>query len=148
MEEYKKKQSDGEKNEKEIIFSQAIKAGKRIYYLDVKRSRKNELFLAITESKKVIVGDGDESQVNFEKHKIFLYKEDMDRFLKAMQHAINFIHEQQPSLPEQEEEATADEERPQSCNNEYATEGNTEDKIEAEESASSLGGELKFDIDF
>lgn len=40
--------------DKEIVFSKAIKAGKRIYYLDVKKNRKGEMFLAITESKKVV----------------------------------------------------------------------------------------------
>lgn len=61
-------------NDKEIVFSKSIKAGKRIYYLDVKKNRKDEMFLAITESKKVITGEGDDSQVSFEKHKIFLYR--------------------------------------------------------------------------
>ena len=62
--------------DKEIVFSKAIKAGKRIYYLDVKKNRKGEMFLAITESKKVVSGEGNAPQVSFEKHKIFLYKED------------------------------------------------------------------------
>ena len=52
-------------NDKEIIFSKAIKAGKRIYYLDVKKNRKGELFLAITESKKTDYGEGDNAKVNF-----------------------------------------------------------------------------------
>ena len=68
MEDYKKKSVvDGDK---EIVFSKAIKAGKRIYYLDVKKNRKDEMFLAITESKKIVSGEGDDSQVSFEKHKI------------------------------------------------------------------------------
>ena len=79
MEEQKKRHSDVEKSEKDIVYSQAIKAGKRIYYLDVKMNRKDELFLAITESKKIITGEGEEAQVNFEKHKIFLYKEDLEK---------------------------------------------------------------------
>ena len=53
-------------NDKEIVFSQSIKAGKRIYYLDVKKNRKDEMFLAITESKKIVMGEGDDSQVSFE----------------------------------------------------------------------------------
>jgi len=57
MEEIKKK-SGVEMNEKEIVFSKSIKAGKRIYYLDVKKNRKDEMFIAITESKKVISGEG------------------------------------------------------------------------------------------
>ena len=49
MEDFKKK-SGLDVNDKEIVFSQSIKAGKRIYYLDVKKNRKDEMFLAITES--------------------------------------------------------------------------------------------------
>ena len=62
MEDLKKKMS-ADMNDKEIVFSKSIKAGKRIYYLDVKKNRKDEMFLAITESKKVITGEGDDSQV-------------------------------------------------------------------------------------
>ena len=64
MEDLKKKMS-ADMNDKEIVFSKSIKAGKRIYYLDVKKNRKDEMFLAITESKKVITGEGDDSQVSF-----------------------------------------------------------------------------------
>ena len=62
--------------DKEIVFSKAIKAGKRIYYLDVKKNRKGEMFLAITESKKVVSAEGNSPQVSCEKQKILLYKED------------------------------------------------------------------------
>ncbi|WP_321426134.1 DUF3276 family protein [uncultured Bacteroides sp.] len=94
MEEFKKK-SGVEMNEKEIVFSKSIKAGKRIYYLDVKKNRKDEMFIAITESKKVISGEGDDSQVSFEKHKIFLYKEDFEKFMTGLTQAISFINEEQ-----------------------------------------------------
>jgi hypothetical protein len=47
MEDFKRK-NDGEKRDQEIVYSKAIKAGKRIYYLDVKKNRKDDLFLAIT----------------------------------------------------------------------------------------------------
>ena len=90
MEDLKKKKT-ADTNEKEIVFSQSIKAGKRIYYLDVKKNRKEEMFLSITESKKVMTGEGDDSQVSFEKHKIFLYQEDFDKFLDGLQQAIGFI---------------------------------------------------------
>jgi len=97
MEEFKKKSAaDGDK---EIVFSKAIKAGKRIYYLDVKKNRKDEMFLAITESKKIVTGEGDDSQVSFEKHKIFLYKEDFVKFINGLQEAIQFITNEQ-GLPE------------------------------------------------
>ena len=89
MEEFKKKSAaDGDK---EIVFSKAIKAGKRIYYLDVKKNRKEEMFLAITESKKIVSGEGEDSQVSFEKHKIFLYKEDFGKFMDGLQQAIRYI---------------------------------------------------------
>lgn len=83
------KKMPGESGDKEIIYSKAIKAGKRIYYLDVKRNLKDELFLAVTESKKV--QSKDNQQVSFEKHKIFLYKEDFDKFLNGMEEVIGYI---------------------------------------------------------
>ncbi|WP_018668615.1 PUR family DNA/RNA-binding protein [Bacteroides gallinarum] len=134
MEEFKKK-SGLDANDKEIVFSQSIKAGKRIYYLDVKKNRKDEMFLAITESKKVVMGEGDDSQVSFEKHKIFLYKEDFEKFMNGLQQAIGFIQEQQgcytrrsdnEELPGNEQPAAA----------------------EQEEKESPLEGEIKIDIDF
>ena len=82
--------------DKEIVFSKTVKAGKRIYYLDVKKSRKDEMFLAITESKKVFLEEGNEPQVSFEKHKIFLYREDFDKFMNSPQQTINYIEENSP----------------------------------------------------
>ena len=105
--EEKKRNRDIERNERDIVRSQAVKAGKRIYYLDVKMNRKEELFLAITESKKVTTGEGDDAQINFEKHKIFLYREDLQKFMKALQQAVDFIDKHQPldeeSLTEEEQ---------------------------------------------
>ena len=98
--------------DKEIFFSKAIKAGKRIYYLDVKRNRKHEMFLAITESKKIISGEGDNAQVNFEKHKIFLYKEDFDKFTKGLHQAIQYIIDEQGPIvhyPDEKEEEETEE---------------------------------------
>ena len=98
--------------DKEIFFSKAIKAGKRIYYLDVKRNRKHEMFLAITESKKIISGEGDNAQVNFEKHQIFLYKEDFDKFTKGLHQAIQYIIDEQGPIvhyPDEKEEEETEE---------------------------------------
>lgn len=127
MEELKKRQSDVEKSEKDIVYSQAIKAGKRIYYLDVKMNRKEELFLAITESKKVVTGEGDGAQVNFEKHKIFLYKEDLDKFQKGLEQAISYIRQQQSDTPVIEEQ---------------------DDTSSITLSEAPLENEIKIDIDF
>ena len=135
MEEFKKKKNV-EMNEKEILFSQAIKAGKRIYYLDVKKNRKDELFLAITESKKVVMGEGDDSLVSFEKHKIFLYKEDFDKFMTGLQQAISFIEEEQGSYAEQEEK---EEDKTAVLEENISSEGENE---------LPLNEEIKIDIDF
>ena len=89
--------STNDKREQEIVFSRAIKTGKRIYYLDVKRTRHDDLFLAITESKKRIIGTDENAQVTFEKHKIFLYKEDFEKFTSVLQEVIDFVHQ---ALPE------------------------------------------------
>lgn len=79
-----------EKKENDIIYSKAIKAGKRIYYLDVKKSRNEDLYLSITESKKRMTGTED-PQVSYEKHKIFLYKEDFEQFSEGLEDVIGFI---------------------------------------------------------
>ena len=83
--------------EKDIVYSQAVKAGKRIYYLDVKRNKRDELFLSITESKKIITGEGTDASYTFEKHKIFLYQEDFSKFIGGLSKAISYIHEHQSS---------------------------------------------------
>ena len=80
-----------EKKDNEIIYSKAIKAGKRIYYLDVKKSRNDDLYLAITESKKKVTGYDEDAQVTYEKHKIFLYKEDFEKFVEGLNDVIGFI---------------------------------------------------------
>ena len=84
-------------NEKDIVYSQAVKAGKRIYYLDVKRNKRGELFLSITESKKKTSGEGPDAPFTFEKHKIFLYQEDFSKFIGGLSKAIGYIHENQTS---------------------------------------------------
>ena len=91
MEEHRKKTAD--EIERDVIFSHAIKAGKRIYYMDVRKTRKDEMYLSITESKKIVSGEGDDAQVSFEKHKIFLYREDFSNFIDGLTKTIKFIHE-------------------------------------------------------
>lgn len=113
MEETKKKSAMYEGSDKDIVFSKSIKAGKRIYYLDVKKNRKDEMFLAITESKKIVSGEGDDPQVNFEKHKIFLYREDFEKFTGGLLEAIQYIVDQQGAATPriQREESERNEEK-------------------------------------
>ncbi|BCI62455.1 MULTISPECIES: DUF3276 family protein [Bacteroidales] len=100
------KNSAPDKKENDIIFSKALKAGKRIYYLDVKKNRKDELFLAITESKKIVTGSTETPSVQFEKHKIFLYKEDFEKFVTGLTEAIQFIKENSSVTTNETEENT------------------------------------------
>ena len=61
------------------------------------------MYLSITESKKIVSGEGDDAQVSFEKHKIFLYREDFSNFIDGLTKTIKFIHEaekENPSNPE------------------------------------------------
>ena len=96
---------------------------------------KDEMFLAITESKKVVMGEGDDSQVSFEKHKIFLYKEDFQKFMAGLTEAISFINH--------------------SDMNDYISRLNEEADIKREQEAlaeeaqeDKLENEIKIDIDF
>ena len=93
--EVEKRKIEIEKKDSEIIYSKAIKAGKRIYYLDVKKSRNEDLYLAITESKKKVTGFDEDAQVTYEKHKIFLYKEDFDKFIEGLEDVVGFIKKEQ-----------------------------------------------------
>ena len=68
------------------------------------RNLTDEMFLAITESKKIVSGEGEDSQVSFEKHKIFLYKEDFGKFIDGLRQAIQYIeNEGNGDLPLPEE---------------------------------------------
>ena len=75
----------------EILFSKTVKAGQRIYYIDVKRNRKDEMYLSITESKKMLSGPQDMPQISYEKHKIFLFQEDFEKFGDALREAFAFV---------------------------------------------------------
>ena len=108
--EVEKKKFEIEKKDNEIVYSRAIKAGKRIYYLDVKKSRNEDLFLAITESKKKVTSSNDEVQVTYEKHKIFLYKEDFDKFIEGIQDVVGFIKQEQGDCPQRVDYSTKNEE--------------------------------------
>lgn len=73
---------------KEDAYSKSIRAGKRTYFFDVKVTKTNDYFLTITESKRVFINDG---QFSYEKHKIFLYREDFEKFMEGMNEAFAFI---------------------------------------------------------
>ena len=85
---------------REEIHSKAVRAGKRTYFFDVKATRRNDYYLTITESKKRFNRDG---KFFYEKHKLFLYKEDFDKFADSLKEVIEFIREANPQPIELEE---------------------------------------------
>jgi len=86
-----------EKTIKEEIFTKIVRAGKRTYFFDVEATRKEDYYLTITESKKRL---GKEGKVFYEKHKIFLYKEDFEKFADGLKDAVTYIDNGRGSMPE------------------------------------------------
>jgi hypothetical protein len=80
---------DNKEQRKEELYSQAIPAGKRRYFFDVKETRGGDKFITITESRKLF--DNNTGEVYFEKNKMFLYKEDFDKFRQGLENAFSFI---------------------------------------------------------
>jgi hypothetical protein len=78
---------------REEIHSKAVRAGKRTYFFDVKATRRNDYYLTITESKKRFNRDGKHF---YEKHKLFLYKEDFDKFAENLNEIIQYIRDANP----------------------------------------------------
>ncbi|HTD41765.1 MAG TPA: DUF3276 family protein [Mucilaginibacter sp.] len=76
---------DFDNREREEVFSKKVRAGKRTYFFDVKATRSNDYYITITESKKRLE-DG-----VFIKHKIFLYKEDFEKFAEGLKDTVEYI---------------------------------------------------------
>ncbi len=73
---------------KEEVFSRRVRAGKRTYFFDVKATKsEKDFYITITESKKI-------AEDEFKKHKIFLYKEDFEKFADALAEAVDFVHDE------------------------------------------------------
>jgi hypothetical protein len=85
---------ENKSNGREEIYSEKVKAGKRTYFFDVKSTRSNDYYLTITESKKRFKDDG----FTYEKHKIFLYKEDFTKFVAALNNAVSRIKGLMPGV--------------------------------------------------
>ncbi len=77
-----------ERVEQEEIFSQVLRAGRRTYFFDVRATKADDYYLTITESKKFTHDDG---SFHYQKHKIYLYKEDFSEFNDMLKAATNFI---------------------------------------------------------
>lgn len=92
------------RDNREDVYSEVIRAGKRTYFLDVKETRAGERYLTITESKRRF--NNDTGKFFYEKHKIFLYKEDFDKFVNGLNDVLNFI--ETGEIPAREEKPADD----------------------------------------
>jgi len=81
---------DNTGNEREEIYSERVRAGKRTYFFDVKSTRGGDYYVTITESKRMYKDDG----FYYQKHKIFLYKEDFNKFQEAFNSTIGHVKEE------------------------------------------------------
>ena len=95
-----------ERNERDEIFSKSVRAGKRTYFFDVKATKADEQYLTITESKRRF--NNESGKFFYEKHKLFLYPEDFDKFLKGLNDTIHFIHTGEKPAPDPEETSMED----------------------------------------
>lgn len=77
-------------NEQNEIYSKIVRAGKRTYFFDIKSTKGNDLYITLTESKKTF---GEEGDGNYQKHKIFLYKEDFEKFREGLDDVLAKIDE-------------------------------------------------------
>lgn len=86
---------------KDEVFSRVIRAGKRTYFFDVKATRAGEYYLTITESKRRF--SNDQGKFFYEKHKVFLYKEDFEKFLDGLNDVVRFVETgEKPAVTEEE----------------------------------------------
>ena len=86
----------GSRRSEDDIYSKPVKAGKRTYFFDVKSTKGGDYYLTITESKRRIEEGGNFA---YDKHKIFLYKEDFEKFVEGLQDALDYIKANAPDLP-------------------------------------------------
>ena len=104
-------QETDKQERRDDLFSKIVRAGKRTYFFDVKATRANQQYLTITESKRRF--NEDQGKFFYEKHKIFLYGEDFEKFREGLNTAITFIEtgedNQKPDIekPESNDEVSS-----------------------------------------
>ena len=97
--------NESDSNFRHEIHSEIVRAGRRTYFFDVKSTRNDEYYLIITESKRKVEDDGN---FHYEKHKIFLYREDFEKFSGCLNEIMEFIRTKQPEFAERESLAETD----------------------------------------
>ena len=132
---------DNERNQRrfESVFSKKVRAGKRrTYFFDVRRTKGDDYYLTLTESTRKFNGDG------YERHKIFLYKEDFNRFLSTLEEVINHIKvELMPDYDYDEYTRRHEEWEARRAAGEFDTPYNNEGTQSTQETPSTEGSEDK-----
>lgn len=121
---------DNENGMSDELFSVPVKAGKRIYYFDVKSTRGGDYYLTITESRKRLLRDG---TFTIDKHKIHLYKEDFQKFGDGFNEVVNFVKRERPEFFQNGSSA-----QPAVVNSDFVTAPPTVPEITEEEFFSGL----------
>jgi hypothetical protein len=85
----------------EEVYSKAVRAGRRTYFFDVKATRGDDYFLTITESRKKQGRDG---SFTYDKHKIYLYKEDFAKFAEGLEEVVDYVRTHKPEFFEQQKQ--------------------------------------------
>jgi hypothetical protein len=110
----------------ESIYSKRIRAGKRrTYFFDVRSTRGNDYYLTITESRKRFTGEG------YDRHKIFLYKEDFNKFIKGLNEAVDYV--KTDLMPDFDFDAFNHDDAPSSGDGEYVNESSNGSSVVAEQ---------------
>ncbi|MBR5000278.1 MAG: PUR family DNA/RNA-binding protein [Rikenellaceae bacterium] len=84
-----------EADSSEEVYSKSVRAGHRTYFFDVKSTRGGDYYLTITESRRKLGKDGSTS---YDKHKIYLYKEDFEKFHNGLEEVVNYIKVHKPEF--------------------------------------------------
>ena len=115
----------GDRVEQEEIFSQVLRAGRRTYFFDVRATKADDYYLTVTESKKFTHDDG---SFHYQKHKIYLYKEDFSDFKEMLTKATDYILNEKGAevISERHQKDYKKEEQDQNQDQETTEEKNTE----------------------
>ncbi|MEI6816287.1 MAG: DUF3276 family protein [Bacteroidota bacterium] len=105
---YQDNNNHGNRYAENEVFSLNVKAGKRTYFFDVKRSRSQELFVVITESRRSFGEDG--GPPTYQKNKLHLHPEDFHKFMEGLHEALKYVDTNMGPVPERPERPAKTEE--------------------------------------
>lgn len=95
-----------EHEDEQEIYTKVVRAGKRTYFFDVKATKGDDYYLTITESRKKL---GPNGEVNYEKHKVYLYKEDFIKFAEGLNETVGYIKNAKPEFFDEAKQAESNE---------------------------------------